>query len=78
MWVGGSLRTCPFLVFGLGAAAFRVDRAWRGNVCLEDQAKACYPTDQPVRKFKGGMGITMTMKTFFTLHVTSCEKHGIM
>ena len=23
-WVGGSLRTCSFLFFGLGAAAFRV------------------------------------------------------
>ena len=27
-----------------------------GNVCLEDQAKACSPTEQPVRKFKGGLG----------------------
>ena len=61
-WVGGSLRTCSFLFFGLGAAALRVDRARRGNVCLEDQAKACSPTDQPVRKFKDGLGI----KTFFT------------
>ena len=61
MWVGGSLRTCPFLVFGLGAAAFRVDRAWRGNVCLEDQAKACSHTDQPVRKSKYSSGINMTM-----------------
>ena len=52
------------LIFGLGAAAFRVDRARRGNVCLEDQAKACSPTDQPVRKFKDGLGINMTMKNF--------------
>ena len=65
-WVGGSLRTCSFLFFALGAAAFRVDRARRGNVCLEDQAKACSPTDQPVRKFKDSSGINMTMKTFFT------------
>ena len=65
-WVGGSLRTCSFLFFGLGAAALRVDRARRGNVCLEDQAKACSPTDQPVRKFKDSSGINMTMKTFFT------------
>ena len=65
-WVGGSLRTCSILFFGLGAAAFRVDRARRGNVCLEDQAKACSPTDQPVRKFKDGLGINMTMKTFFS------------
>ena len=65
-WVGGSLRTCSFLYFGPGAAAFRVDRARRGNVCLEDQAKACSPTDQPVRKIKDSSGINMTMKTFFT------------
>ena len=62
MWVGGSLRTCSFLFFGLGAAAFKVDRPRRGNVCLEDQAKACSPTDQPVRKFKHSLGINMTMK----------------
>ena len=66
------------LLFGLGAAAFRVDRARRGNVCSQDQAKACSPTDQPVRKLKDGLGINMTMKTFFTLHITSCEKYGIM
>ena len=77
-WVSGSLRTCSLLLFGLGAAAFRVDRARRGNVCLQDQAKAYPPTDQPVRKFKDGLGINMTMKTFFTLHITSCEKYGIM
>ena len=64
-WVGGSLRTCSFLFFGLGAAAFRVDRARRGNVYLEDQAKACSPTDQHVRKFKDSSGINMAMKTFF-------------
>ena len=37
------------------------------NLCFEHQAKACSPTDQPVRKFKDGLGINMTMKTFFTL-----------
>ena len=42
------------------------------------QAKACLPTDQPVRKFKDGLGIKMTMKTFFTLHITSCEKHSLV
>ena len=42
------------------------------------QAKACSPTDQPVRKLKDGLGINMTMKTFFTLHIASCEKHDIM
>ena len=46
--------------------SFRVDRARRGNVRLEYQAKACSPTDQPVRKFKDVLGINMTMKTFFT------------
>ena len=34
---------------------------------MQDQAKACSPTDQPVRKFKDGLGINMTMKDFFTL-----------
>ena len=33
---------------------------------MQDQAKACSPTDQPVRKFKDSSGINMTMKTFFT------------
>ena len=33
------------------------------------QAKACSPTDQPVRKFKDGLGINMTMKTFLTYHI---------
>ena len=42
--------------------SFRVDRARRGSVCLEDQAKACAPTDQPAQKFKDDLGITMTMK----------------
>ena len=46
--------------------SFRVDRAKRGNVCLEDQAKACSLTDQPVRKFKDRLGINMIIKTFFT------------
>ena len=45
---------------------FRVDRGRRGNVCLRDEAKACSPTDQPVREFKDVLGINMTMKTFFT------------
>ena len=53
-----------------------VDRARRGNVCY--QAKACSPTDQPVRKFKDGLGIDMTMKTFVPLHITSCEKHSMV
>ena len=37
-----------------GFAVIRlVDRARRGNVCLEDQA--CSPTDQPVRKFEDSL-----------------------
>ena len=63
-WVSGSLRTCSLLLFGLGAAAFRVDRARRGNVCLEHQAKACSPTDQPVQEIEDNSGINMAMKTF--------------
>ena len=39
-------------------------------MCLEDQAKACSPTDQPVRKFKDGFGINMTMKIFFTFNIS--------
>ena len=51
--VGGWIASYVFIfIFGLGAAAFSVDRARRGNVCLEDQAKACSPTDQPIRKFE--------------------------
>ena len=45
--------------------SYGVDRARRGNVYLEDEAKACSPTDQPVGKFKDSLGINMTMKTFF-------------
>ena len=77
--VGGWIASYVFVfIFGLGAAAFRVDRARRGNVCLQDQAKACSPTDQPARKFKDSLGINMSMKTILTLHITSCEKHGTM
>ena len=63
--------------------SFRVDRSRRGNVCLEDQAKACSPTDEPVRKFKDGLGINMTMKTFFTFRTSDIlvpvqqYKHGV-
>ena len=32
---------------------------------MHDQAKACSPTDQPVRNFKDGLGIKMTV-TFRT------------
>ena len=33
---------------------------------MHDQAKACSPTDQPVRNLEDGLGINMTMQTFFT------------
>ena len=59
-------RTNEAFPFWFSCNSLRVDRARRGNVCLADQAKACSPTDQPVRKFKDGLGINMTMKTFFT------------
>ena len=32
---------------------------------MQEQAKACSPTDQHVRKYKDGSGINMTNKTFF-------------
>ena len=28
--------------------------------------------------FKDGLGINMNMKTFFTLRITSCEKHSMV
>ena len=42
------------------------------------QAKSCSSTDQPVRKIIDRLGINMTMKTFFTLRITSCEKHSMV
>ena len=45
-------------------------------MCLEDQAKACSPTDQPVRKFKDGLGINMTENLLYysiSRHVRSME-----
>ena len=64
--VGGWIASYVFvLFFCLCAAAFRVDRARRGNVCLEDQAKACSPTDQPVRKIKNSSGINIDDENFF-------------
>ena len=61
-----------------GFAVIRLELIEPGAKTCVYQAKACAPTDQPVRKFKDGLGINMTMKTFFTLHITSCEEHGIM
>ena len=33
---------------------------------MQDQSKACSPTDQPVQKFKDSLGSTMTVTIFFT------------
>ena len=50
-----------------GFAVIRLELIEPGAAtCFEDQAKACSPTDQPVRKFKNSLGINMTMKFFFT------------
>ena len=50
-----------------GFAVIRSESIDPGADTCVHQAKACSPTDQPVRKFKDGLGINMTMKTFFTL-----------
>ena len=60
-----------------GFAVIRLELIEPGKETCVYQAKAWSPTDQPVRKFKDGLGISMTMNTFFTLHITSCEKHGV-
>ena len=57
-----------------GFAVIRLELIEPGAETCVYQAKACSPTDQPVRKFKDGF----TMKTFFTLHITSCEKHSMV
>ena len=59
-----------------GFAVIRLELIEPGAETCVYQAKSCSPTDQPVPKFKDGLGINMTMKTFFTLHITSCEKHS--
>ena len=50
-----------------GFAVFRLELIEPGAETCVYQAKACSPTDQPVRKFKDSLGISMTMKTFYTL-----------
>ena len=50
-----------------GFAVIRLELIEPGAPTCVYQAKACSPTDQPVRKFKDGLGINMTMKNFFTL-----------
>ena len=47
-------------------AVIRLELIEPGAATCVYQAKACSPTDQPVRKFKDRLGINMTMKTFFT------------
>ena len=60
-----------------GFAVIRVELIEPGAETCVYQAKAWSPTDQPVRKFNDGLGIDMTMKAFFTLHITSCEKQSM-
>ena len=50
-----------------GFAVIRLELIKPGAETCVYQAKSCSPTDQPVRKFKDGLGINMTMKTFFIL-----------
>ena len=61
-----------------GFAVIRLGLIEPGAETCVYQAKACSPTDQPVRNFKDGLGINITMKTFFTLHNISCEKHSMV
>ena len=49
-----------------GFAAIRLELIEPGAEACVYQAKAWSPTDQPVREFKYGLGIYMTMQTFFT------------
>ena len=50
-----------------GFVAIRLELIEPGAETCVYQAKAWSPTDQLVRKFKDGLGINKTMKTFFTL-----------
>ena len=62
----------------VGFAVIRLELIEPGAEACVYQAKACSPTDQPVRKFKDSLGSNMTMKTFITLHIASCEKHSMV
>ena len=53
----------------VGFAVIRLELIEPGAETYVYQAKACSPTDQPVRKFRYGLGINMTMKTSFTYHI---------
>ena len=57
-----------------GFAVIRLELIEPGAETCVYQTKACSPTDQPVRKFKDGLGINMTMKTLFilTYHIVYC------
>ena len=58
-----------------GFAVIRLELIEPGAETCVYRAKSCSPTDQPVWKFKDGLVVYMTMETFFTLHITLCEKH---
>ena len=49
-----------------GFAVIRLELIEPGAETCVYQAKSCSPISEPVRKFKDGLGINMTMKTFFT------------
>ena len=52
--------------FRAGFGVIRLELIEPGAVTCVYQAKACPPTDRPVRQFKHSLGINMTMKSFFT------------
>ena len=53
-----------------GFAVIRLEFIEPGAATSVYQAKACSPTDQPVRKLKDCLSINMTMKTFFAFMKT--------
>ena len=63
-----------------GFAVIRLELIEPGAETCGYQAKACSPTDQPVRKFKDSLGINMTMKTsllYISQHVRSIARSGV-
>ena len=54
-----------------GFAVIRLELIEPGAETCVHQVKAWSPTDQPVRKFKDGLGINMTMKNllYFACHI---------
>ena len=60
-----------------GFAVIRLELIEPGAETFVYQAKACSPTDQPVRKFKDGMGINMTMKKIFIFVPVQQYKHHV-